>query len=69
VSTLLDHYYNRPQELVAPPQLIDGRDVMQTLGLPPGPRIGELLEAVREAQAEGRVCNRQEALQFLHRCQ
>ena len=48
-----------------PDKLIDGHDVMKSLGLPPGPRIGELLEKVREAQAEGKIRSRQEALRLL----
>ena len=39
----------------APPRLIDGNDIMQAFGLGPGPKIGELLEAVREARAAGEI--------------
>ena len=52
-----------------PDKLIDGHDVMKALGLPPGPRIGELLEKVREAQAEGKVRTRAEALKLLLKTQ
>ena len=45
-----------------PPKLIDGHDIMDTFGEPPGPRLGELLELVREAQAAGEVASREEAL-------
>jgi len=34
---------------------------MMLLGLAPGPRIGELIEALREAQAAGEVSTRSEA--------
>jgi poly(A) polymerase len=51
--------------LSRPPKLIDGHDVMNTFQLSPGPRIGELLEALREAQAAGEVANRTEALEYL----
>jgi hypothetical protein len=37
------------------------------LGLPPGPKIGELLEKVREAQAEGKIRTKKAALEFLKR--
>jgi tRNA nucleotidyltransferase/poly(A) polymerase len=52
------------RRLAAPPTLVTGNDLIRDLGLPPGPRIGELLEAVREATATGRVSNREEALRF-----
>lgn len=48
-----------------PDRVIDGRDVMKTLRLEPGPKVGEWLERVREAQAEGKIRDRQEALRFL----
>jgi poly(A) polymerase len=51
----------------APPKLIDGSDIMATLGLPAGPVIGELLEILREAQAAGEVTGKAQALEFIER--
>jgi len=51
----------------APERLLDGRDIMKALKIPPGPRIGELLERVREAQAEGEVKDRDGALALIAR--
>ncbi len=59
---LLDRYYRAPSVVVAPPRWVDGRTLMRELNLPPGPRVGELLEAIREAQAEGEVKTREDAL-------
>jgi poly(A) polymerase len=53
------------ERLVIPAKLVDGYDIMNIFGLSPGPRIGQLLEAVREAQASGEVTNREEALAYL----
>lgn len=50
---------------ISPPKLTDGNDLMSAFSLSPGPRIGELLEAVREAQAAGEVTNRDEALAYI----
>lgn len=58
---LLGHYFEQHAGTVAPP-LLTGNDLMRELGLPPGPRIGKLLEALREAQAAGEVSSREEAL-------
>ena len=52
---------SRPQ----PVKLIDGHEIMNVFGMRPGARLGELLEAVREAQAAGEVNTRQEALEFV----
>jgi tRNA nucleotidyltransferase/poly(A) polymerase len=62
---MLDNYFRRPEEVVAPPPLVSGNDVMSLLGLAPGPQVGKLLEAVREAQAEGLVRTKEDALDFL----
>lgn len=48
-----------------PDRLLDGNEVMKALGLQPGPEVGALLERLREAQAEGRVRTRDEALAFV----
>jgi poly(A) polymerase len=49
----------------APPRLIDGNDIMTAFGLGPGPKIGELLEAVHEARAAGEISERQQALDYV----
>ncbi|GBD13520.1 Multifunctional CCA protein [bacterium HR24] len=57
----------RREAVVAPPRLVTGDDLMEHLGLGPGPIIGRLLERVREAQAEGKVSTREEALALARR--
>jgi tRNA nucleotidyltransferase/poly(A) polymerase len=59
---LLENYWEKPQETVAPPRLLDGNELMSALGLAPGRIIGQLLEAIREGQATGKVENREQAL-------
>ncbi|RME87098.1 MAG: HD domain-containing protein [Anaerolineae bacterium] len=65
--TLLENWWERPQEVVSPPPLLNGRDLIEALDLSPGPLVGELLDAVREAQAMGEVSTREEALAFSRR--
>ena len=60
--TMLDEYFHRRAVTVEQSPLITGNDVMNLLGLKPGPRVGAILEAVREAQAAGEVRTREEAL-------
>jgi len=62
VARMLADFWERPAERVTPPALVDGHDLLEEFGLRPGPRIGELLEAVREAQVSGQVRTREEAL-------
>ncbi len=56
-------YYLAPEPAAAPVRLITGDDIL-ALGVVSGPRVGELLEQVREAQAAGEVRTREEALAF-----
>ena len=62
--TLLEAYFERSSQVVQPPALIDGEVLMRHLGLTPGPMVGDLLEAVREAQVEGQVGTTEQALEF-----
>ena len=62
VGRMLGDYFERAAERVTPPELLNGHDLLHEFGLQPGPHIGELLEAVREAQVSGQVQTREEAL-------
>lgn len=44
------------------PPLVDGKDLMDVFKIMPGPVIGEVLRALREAQMEGVIGNRRQAL-------
>jgi hypothetical protein len=48
-----------------PARLVSGHDLMEELGLAPGPQLGALLELVEEARAAGEITNREEALSLV----
>lgn len=52
-------------EPLIPPPLVTGRDLIR-LGLQPGPRFKEILEAIQNEQLEGRITEREPAMDFLH---
>ena len=54
-------------EKAPPPKLIDGYEIMEKFSLKPGPIIGRLLEAVREAQAAGEISTKEEALSLIRK--
>ena len=65
---LMDYILTQREEeatIVSPPKLIDGHDVMRVFGLKPGSRIGQILDAVREAQGAGEIDTREAALSFV----
>jgi poly(A) polymerase len=53
-----------PEEAIRPPKLVTGDDLI-ALGLPPGPRYTEILRAVEDAQLEGQIASRDDALQLV----
>jgi tRNA nucleotidyltransferase/poly(A) polymerase len=67
VARMLAEYWERPAKAVTPPSLLSGHDLIRELGVVPGPEVGALLEAVREAQAGGEVHTREEALALVRR--
>ena len=56
-----EEFANEP---LIPPPLVNGRDVL-ALGWKPGPKIGEILEAVQTRQLEGTLTSREEALAWI----
>ena len=62
IAEMFDAYFGQRAAVIAPPPLVNGNDIMQALGLPPGKQIGVILEAIREAQASGVVRTEAEAL-------
>ena len=54
----------RWREQGPPPALLRGDELGAELGIGPGPRVGELLEALAEAQYAGEVRTRDQALRY-----
>lgn len=65
VRSLLEAWWEQREDRVEPAPLVDGGTLMEALGLPPGPEVGRLLEALREAQAAGEIRSREEALDWV----
>jgi putative nucleotidyltransferase with HDIG domain len=55
----------RWREQGSPKPLLRGDELAGAIGLAPGPRVGELLAALAEAQFAGRVSTREQALAFV----
>jgi poly(A) polymerase len=68
---LLDNYefvrrflLETPADQVRPLRLVSGDDLI-ALGLKPGPEFKGLLDAVEEAQLDGRIASREDAMEFI----
>lgn len=62
VARLLLTSYIREREKILPPRLVQSDELMSRLKLQPGPLVGQLLEMLAEAQADGAIHSREEAL-------
>jgi poly(A) polymerase len=62
---VLDFLRTTPPELVRPTRLVTGEDLLD-LGFKPGPLVGEILAAVEEAQLNGELASKEEAISFVH---
>ena len=59
-----EHYYAAPPEEHKPAPLLTGRDLIDA-GLRPGPRFKQLLSDIEDAQLEGTITTRNEAINLL----
>lgn len=65
LRALVDLARREGAALFDPPRLVTGQDVQDILGIPPGREVGKALEAVRQAQVDGRVRTREEAVEVV----
>jgi poly(A) polymerase/tRNA nucleotidyltransferase (CCA-adding enzyme) len=62
IDQFLDYAFSEQGLAQARRPLVDGHTLMQQFNLPPGPRLGELLGQLQEAQAAGEVHTAEDAL-------
>jgi tRNA nucleotidyltransferase/poly(A) polymerase len=62
VRLLLEAYFEKHDQIIAPAAIIDGNQLMAALNIQSGPIIGRILDHIREAQVTGEVQTREDAL-------
>lgn len=67
IAPLINRFLDPTDPVAHPHPLITGRDLIKALHLSAGPQIGQLLEAVQLARAEGKVVTSAQALEFAAR--
>jgi poly(A) polymerase len=58
--------HETPPQEIRPPSLVNGDDLIAA-GYAPGPKFREILEAIEDAQLEGRLASRDAALEYIRR--
>ncbi|MSQ15488.1 MAG: HD domain-containing protein [Dehalococcoidia bacterium] len=66
VKYVLERYYEQ-LEKVSRPRLITGHDIIARFNLKPGPEIGEMLDAVEEAQASDEISTIDQAFEYIEK--
>lgn len=64
---LLESYWEKREDVVAPLRLVTGTELIHELNLKPGRVIGKLIDAIREGQAAGEIHTREGAFEFSRR--
>ncbi len=62
---MLSAWWRERETVVSPDPLLNGNDLQKIFGLEPSEHIGQLLAALREAQAGGEVTTEKEAIAFI----
>ena len=65
VQTMLGAWWDDREEFIFPAAVINGTELMEALELDPGPMVGYLLEAIREAQINHEVKDKDEAISLV----
>jgi tRNA nucleotidyltransferase (CCA-adding enzyme) len=64
LQDLIDRYLDPHNQVAHPTPLVNGRDLVEYLGIPPSPTIGKLLTEIQLARIMGEISTPDEALQF-----
>ncbi|MBQ9245685.1 CCA tRNA nucleotidyltransferase [bacterium] len=65
LTNLLNIYLEQKNSIQPIEKLLDGRDIMEILQLQQGPKLGQIINALKEAQLSGDVTTKKEAVEFI----
>jgi tRNA nucleotidyltransferase (CCA-adding enzyme) len=64
LRALIDRYLDPHDQVAHPTPLVNGRDLVECLEIPPSPTIGKLLTEIQLARIMGKIATPAEAIQF-----
>lgn len=65
LNKLLQFYLDKKDTLKPLPKLLDGQEIMKILNIKPSPKLGEVIDALKEAQLNGDVLTHDDAVKFV----
>lgn len=66
LNKLLEFYLNSRETLKPLSKLLDGNEIMKIFNIKPSPKLGEIIEALNEAQISGEVETKEDAINFIN---
>lgn len=67
LDILLSYYENIKDNLKELPKLLDGREIMEILNISATPKLGKIINELKEAQIAGLIKDRKEAMDFIRK--
>lgn len=65
LTKLLNDYLEKRKTIKPLEKLLDGTEIMELLHINQGPKLGEIINSLKEAQISGNVNNKQEAREYI----
>ena len=65
LNKLLEFYLEKKATLKPLPKLLDGNDIMSLLNIKQSPKLGEIIKKLHEAQLDGDVSTKEDAVNFV----
>jgi tRNA nucleotidyltransferase/poly(A) polymerase len=65
LNSLLTFYLSKKDNLAPLPKLLDGNEIMNILNIKPSKHLGEVVDALTEAQISGEVLTKDDAINFI----
>lgn len=65
LNELLNFYLSAKDKILPLPKLLDGNEITQILNIKPSPTLGEIIKKLQEAQLNGEVSTKKEAISFI----
>ena len=66
LNKLCEYYLSVKDTLEPLPILLDGTEVMKLLNIKPSKKLGEIMNALHEAQLSGDVTTKEQAIEFIN---
>ena len=65
LDKLLKFYLDSLETLKPLPKLLDGNEIMEILNIKPSPKLGKILNELHEAQLNGDITTKEQAVEFV----